>query len=110
MCERIYCVPHRIRLHLARPLHHGSLSSTVSGSCGKHPPIAPTLGDGSECRRGKGLKTVCIAPRCTSDTFHRMNLIDKELKPSSTIFHGVVPGKSAYPAGNIALEVAFGDD
>ena len=31
------------------------------------PPYRPhSLGDGSECRRGKGLKTVCIAPRCTS--------------------------------------------
>jgi hypothetical protein len=44
------------------------------------------------------------------DTFRRMNLTDKDLKPSSTVFHGVVPGKSAYPVGKIALEVAFGDD
>jgi hypothetical protein len=44
------------------------------------------------------------------DTFRWMNLTDKELKPSSTVFHGVVPGKSAYPVGKIALEVAFGDD
>ena len=44
------------------------------------------------------------------DTFRRMNLTDKDLKPSSTVFHGVVPSKSAYPVGKIALEVAFGDD
>ena len=44
------------------------------------------------------------------DTFRRMGLIDKDLKPSNTVFHGVVPGKSAYPIGKIALEVAFGDD
>ena len=44
------------------------------------------------------------------DTFRRMNLTDKDLKPSSTVFHGVVPGKLAYPVGKIALEVAFGDD
>jgi len=43
------------------------------------------------------------------DTFHRMNLTDKDLKPSSSVFHVVVPGKSAYPVGKIALEVAFGD-
>ena len=31
------------------------------------PPYRPhSLGDGSKCRRGKGLKTVCIARRCTS--------------------------------------------
>ena len=42
------------------------------------------------------------------DTFRRMNLTNKELMPSSTVFHGVVPGKSAYLVGKIALEVAFG--
>ena len=39
-----------------------------------------------------------------------MSLTDKDLKPSNTVFHGVVPGKSAYPVGKISLEVAFGDD
>ena len=44
------------------------------------------------------------------DTFRWMNLTHKDLKPSSIVFHGVVPGKSAYPVGKISLEVAFGDD
>src|SRR5215216_3609004 len=44
------------------------------------------------------------------ETFRRMNLTDKELKPSSTVFHGVVPGKSSYPVAKIAPEVDFGDD
>ena len=44
------------------------------------------------------------------ETFRHMNLTDKDLKASSTIFHGVVPGKLAYPVGKITLEVAFGDD
>ena len=44
------------------------------------------------------------------ETFRRMGLIDKHLKPSNMVFHGVVPGKSAYPVGKIALDVAFGDD
>ena len=39
-----------------------------------------------------------------------MNLTDKDLKPSSIVFHGVVPGKSAYPVGKIALEVVFGNE
>src|SRR3954463_14123794 len=31
------------------------------------PPCRPhSLGDGSKCRRGKGLKPVCLARRCTS--------------------------------------------
>jgi hypothetical protein len=42
------------------------------------------------------------------DTFRRMNLSEKQLQPSSTIFHGIVPGKSAQPIGRIYLEVAFG--
>ena len=44
------------------------------------------------------------------ETFRRMGLIDKSLKQSNTIFHGIVPGKSAYLVGKIELEVAFGDE
>ena len=44
------------------------------------------------------------------ETFRRMGLTDKNLKTSNTFFHGVVPGKSAYPVGKIELEVAFGDE
>ena len=44
------------------------------------------------------------------ETSRRLNLTNKDLKTSSTVFHGVVPGKSAYPVGKITLEVAFGDD
>ena len=37
------------------------------GRVGRTPPYRPhSLGDGSKCRRGKGLKPVCIAPRYTS--------------------------------------------
>ena len=43
------------------------------------PPYRPhSLGNGSKCRRGKGLKTVCLARRCTSVgavvTSYRQNL------------------------------------
>ena len=38
-----------------------------------------------------------------------MNFTDKDLKQSSTVFHGVVPVKSAYPVGKITLEVVFGN-
>ena len=37
------------------------------------------------------------------DTFSRMGLKDSQLQPSSTIFHGIVPGKSAQPEGKIKL-------
>jgi hypothetical protein len=39
------------------------------------------------------------------DTFRRMNLSEKQLQSSSTVFHGIVPGKSAYPIGRIKLDV-----
>ena len=39
-----------------------------------------------------------------------MGLTDKNLKPSNPVFHGVVPGKSAYLVGKIELELAFGDE
>ena len=42
------------------------------------------------------------------DTFRRMGLTQDRLTPTSTIFHGIVPGKSAHPIGQISLEVAFG--
>ena len=32
------------------------------------------------------------------------------MSSSKTVFHGVVPGKLAYPVGKIQLEVAFGDE
>ncbi|KAI4994623.1 hypothetical protein ZWY2020_034264 [Hordeum vulgare] len=42
------------------------------------------------------------------DTFRWMNLLEKDLTPSSTVFHDIVPGKSAYLIGRIKLNVAFG--
>ncbi|KAI4980668.1 hypothetical protein ZWY2020_021153 [Hordeum vulgare] len=42
------------------------------------------------------------------DTFQRMNLLDKDLMPSTMVFHGIVLGKSAYPIGRVRLSVAFG--
>ena len=43
------------------------------------------------------------------DTFRRMGLTQKQLQPSNTVFHGIVPGKSARPIGKIYLETAFGN-
>ncbi|KAI4973390.1 hypothetical protein ZWY2020_035651 [Hordeum vulgare] len=44
------------------------------------------------------------------DTFWRMNFDEKDLMPSTMVFHGIVPGKLAYPVGRIKLNVAFGDE
>ena len=43
------------------------------------------------------------------DTFIRMGLKESQLQRTSTVFHGIVPGKSATPEGKISLEVAFGE-
>src|SRR4051812_7051887 len=37
-----------------------------------------------------------------------MGLTHKQLQTSNTVFHGIVPGKSAWPIGKIYLETAFG--
>ena len=39
------------------------------GCVGRTPYRTRSLGDGSKRRLGKGLKTICIAPRCTSEIF-----------------------------------------
>ena len=38
------------------------------GRVGRTPYRRDSPGDGSKCRRGKGLKTVCLGARCTSGT------------------------------------------
>src|SRR4051812_37545541 len=37
-----------------------------------------------------------------------MGMTHKQLQSSNTVFHGIVPGKSARPIGKIYLETAFG--
>ena len=49
------------------------------------PPYRPhSLGDGSKCRRGKGLKTVCIAPTHTSANETAMDVYAK----FASLLHG----------------------
>ena len=44
------------------------------------------------------------------ETFQRMGLKASDLIPTSKTFHGIVPGKKAFPIGRVILEVAFGDE
>ena len=44
------------------------------------------------------------------DTFQRLGLKDSSLQPTSTVFHGIVPGRSAQPVGKITLGVTFGTE
>src|SRR3954471_16219765 len=43
------------------------------------------------------------------EAFRGMGLTQKQLQPSETVFHDIVPGKSARPIGKIYLETAFGN-
>ena len=43
------------------------------------------------------------------ETFMRMGLKESQFQKTSTIFRGIVPGKSATPEGKFSLEVAFGE-
>ena len=42
------------------------------------------------------------------ETFRRMGLTHKQLQNSSIVFHGIVPGKSTQPIGEIYPETTFG--
>ena len=42
------------------------------GRVGRTPYHPHSLGDGSKCRRGKGLKTICLGPTRTSDLYYEL--------------------------------------
>jgi hypothetical protein len=43
-----------------------------------------------------------------TDTFRRLGLPQSLIEPTGTTFHGIVPGRKAYPIGKVALPVTFG--
>ena len=60
------------------------------GRVGSTPPYRPhSLGDGFKCRRGKGLQTVCLARRCTSDA-SRMHMSDECTLLITQVKNGVI--------------------
>jgi hypothetical protein len=42
------------------------------------------------------------------DTFRRLNLPKSLIEPSGITFHGIMPGRKAYPMGRVTLAVTFG--
>ena len=52
---------------------------------------------------GSGLNILYV------DTLDAMRIPRSELRPTSSPFHGVIPGAQAYPLGQIDLPVMFGD-
>ena len=43
------------------------------------------------------------------DTMEKLCIKEKQLQPSRTVFHGIVPGLSCSPFGKIKIDVLFGD-
>ena len=43
------------------------------------------------------------------DTMEKLNIKTKQLMPSRTSFHGIVPGLSCSPIGKIKIDVLFRD-
>ena len=43
------------------------------------------------------------------DTMEKLNVKTKQLMPTRTMFHGIVPGLSCAPIGKIKIDVLFGD-
>ncbi|KAI4981346.1 hypothetical protein ZWY2020_021831 [Hordeum vulgare] len=43
------------------------------------------------------------------DTLCKLGLKEKDVLPTNTVFHGIVPGQSCSPIGKIQLDVLFGD-
>ena len=43
------------------------------------------------------------------DTLEKLNVKTKQLVPTRTVFHGIVPGLSCAPIGKIKIDVLFGD-
>jgi hypothetical protein len=44
------------------------------------------------------------------DTMEKLGIREKQLQPSRTVFHGIVPGLSCSPIGKIKIDVLFGDN
>ena len=60
--------PDRTRAHFAPACEPGGPIPNGFWVMWEGPPYRPhSLGDGAKCHRGKGLKTVCIARRYTSE-------------------------------------------
>ena len=43
------------------------------------------------------------------DTMEKLGIKQRQLQPSRTIFHGIVPGLSCSPIGKTQIDVLFGD-
>ena len=43
------------------------------------------------------------------DTLEKLKVKTKQLMPTRTVFHGIVPGLSCAPIGKIKIDVLFGD-
>ena len=73
-------------ISMPRPITHGpslgprrAYPQQFLGRVGRTPYRPHSIGDGSKCRRGKGLKTICLARRCTSAMCSKLEGIFKHI-------------------------------
>ena len=79
----------------------------IIGSPGRLPLVVDPLIGGCRFPKvlmdgGSGINILYVS------TLHRMDVPLEALRPSSTEFHGIIPGNKVAPIGQITFEVAFG--
>ncbi|KAI5006356.1 hypothetical protein ZWY2020_033599 [Hordeum vulgare] len=81
----------------------------LKGPCLHHTMVeGPATHSWEDCYVMQEFRAEALKKGQVGDQSQRMNLLEKDLMPSTTVFHGIVPGKSAYPIGRVKLNVAFG--
>ncbi|SPT18094.1 unnamed protein product [Triticum aestivum] len=75
----------------------------ISWSQADHPEVMPSPGSYALVLDVTSINTLY------RDTMEKLNIKAKQLMPSRTVFHGIVPGLSCSPIGKIKMDVLFGD-
>ena len=114
---------HEVGVVAANPARHMHWSEKpISWSRADHPEVMPSPGSYALVleatlatdRRAARFSRVLIDGGSSinilyRDTLEKLNIKTKQLMPTRTVFHGIVPGLSCAPIGKIKIDVLFGD-
>ncbi|SPT18305.1 unnamed protein product [Triticum aestivum] len=75
----------------------------ISWSRADHPEVIPSPGSYALVLDATSINILYC------DTMENLCIKEKQLQPSQTVFHGIVPGHSCSPIGKIKIDVLFGD-
>ena len=94
----------------------------ISWSCADHPEVMPSPGSYALVldatlameRRAARFSQILIDGGSSinilyRDTMEKLKIKEKQLMPSRTVFHGIVPGLSCSPIGKIKIDFLFGE-